>query len=195
MQEKELVRLSQEGNEQAFASLVKKYETKVFRLAYSFTQEREASDDLAQEVFIKAYFALPKFKLKSEFGTWLYRIAINQIKDYLRKRKRQMKEISLEATRESPFVQEEERMRIEKEDIEKRQRDLVLQYLHTLPPKYQLILTLRDIQGFSYEEISRTLKISPGTVDSRLFRARQMLRKKLAPFLGQKGGNHELQKS
>jgi len=195
MEEENLVRLSQEGDEQAFASLVKRYETKVFRLAYSFLRNREVSDDLAQEVFIKAYFGLPRFKFKSEFGTWLYRIAINQIKDYLRKEKRKMKEISLEAIKETPFVQNEESLRKEKERVEDRQRDLVLNCLRTLPQKYQIILTLRDMQGFSYEEISRILKISIGTVDSRLYRARQMLRKKLAPFLSQKGGSHELQKS
>ena len=69
MEEKELVRQSKEGNEEAFASLVKKYKTKVFNLAWSLTRDREAADDLAQEAFIKAYYALPTFQLKSEFGT------------------------------------------------------------------------------------------------------------------------------
>jgi RNA polymerase sigma-70 factor (ECF subfamily) len=195
MEEKELVRLSQEGDEQAFALLVKKYEAKVFRLAMSLTQNREVSDDLAQEVFIKAYFSLPKFRFKSEFGTWLYRIAINQIRDHLRKRKSRMKEISLEAMRENLFAQRDEMLREELEQVEEKRRELVHKFLRDLPPKYQIILALRDLQGFSYEEISKTLKLSPGTVDSRLYRARKMLRKKLAPFLSQKGGIHEMQES
>lgn len=195
MEEKELVGLAQEGNKEAFSELVKKYQAKVFRLAMSLTQNREVSDDLAQEVFIKVYFALHKFRFKSEFGTWLYRIAANQIMDYLRKRKRERKEISLEMIKENPFAQEDEIVRKEVEQIEEKRRELVYGLLQELPPKYQMILALRDLQGFSYEEISKDLNISPGTVDSRLHRARRMLREKLAPFLSQKGGIHELQKS
>ena len=191
MEEKDLVRLSKEGNEEAFAALVKKYKTKVFNLVWSLTRDRETADDLAQETFIKAYFALRKFQFKSEFGTWLYRITVNHVKDYLRKKAR-VRKISLEKIKEKPFVQENEMTRKEREQIEEQRRELIYQALQNLPEKYQVILSLRDIQGFPYEEITKILKISPGTVDSRLHRARKMLRKKLAPFLSQKGGNHEM---
>jgi RNA polymerase sigma-70 factor (ECF subfamily) len=191
MEEKELVRLSKEGNEEAFASLVKKYKTKVFNLAWSLTHDRETADDLAQEAFIKAYVALPKFQFKSEFGTWLYRITINHTKDYLRK-KSKMSKMLFEKMKEMPLVQESEMMKKEKEQINEQRRKFVRQCLQTIPEKYQIILSLRDIQGFSYEEITKVLKLSPGTVDSRLHRARKMLRKKLAPFFIQKGGNHEM---
>jgi len=191
MEEKDLVRLSKEGNEEAFAALVKMYKTKVFNLAWSLTRDHEMADDLAQEAFIKAYFALPKFQFKSEFGTWLYRITVNHVKDYLR-RKGKMRKISLEKINEKTLIQENEMTKKEKEQIEEHRRELFHQFLQTLPEKYQVILSLRDIQGFSYKEITKILKISPGTVDSRLHRARKMLRKKLAPFLGQKGGNHEM---
>lgn len=191
MEEKELVRLSKEGDEEAFASLVKMYKTRVFNLAFSLTRDREMADDLAQESFIKAYFALPKFQFKSEFGTWLYRITLNHVRDYLRKKSRASKML-LETIMEKPLVQENEMTRKEKEQIGEQRRKFVHQCLQALPEKYQVILSLRDIQGFSYEEIARILKISPGTVDSRLHRARKMLRKKLAPFLSQKGGNHEM---
>jgi len=191
MEEKELVRLSKEGNQEAFASLVKKYKTKVFNLAWSLTRDRETADDLAQEAFIKAYISLPKFQFKSEFGTWLYRITVNHVKDYLRK-KSKMSKMLLAKMKEIPLVQESEMMKKEKEQISEQRRKLVRQGLQTIPEKYQIILSLRDIQGFSYEEITKILKISPGTVDSRLHRARKMLRKKLAPFFIQKGGNHEM---
>jgi RNA polymerase sigma-70 factor (ECF subfamily) len=191
MEEKELVRQSKEGNEEAFASLVKKYKTKVFNLAWSLTRDRETADDLAQEVFIKAYLALPKFQFKSEFGTWLYRITVNQVKDYLRK-KSKMSKMLLAKTKEIPLVQENEMIKKEKEQISEQRRKFVHQCLQTIPEKYKVILSLRDIQGYSYEEITKILKISPGTVDSRLHRARKMLRKKLAPFFIQKGGNHEM---
>jgi RNA polymerase sigma-70 factor (ECF subfamily) len=191
MEERELVELSQKGDEEAFAALVKKYKMKVFNLAFSFTRDQEIADDLAQEVFIKAFFGLPKFRFKSEFGTWLYRIAVNHVKDYLRKRGR-MRKIPFENLLESQSVEEDEVTRKEKEQIMEQRKKLVHRCLQTLPEKYKVILTLRDIQGFPYEEISNILKISPGTVDSRLHRARKMLREKLAPFLCEKGGIHEM---
>ncbi len=190
MEEKELVRLSKEGDEDAFAVLVKKYRIKVFNLAFSLTHDRDVADDLAQEAFIKAYYALPRFQLKSGFGTWLYRITINHVRDYLRKKGR-VKQISIDNIKESAIRQEDKTMKEEKFTEEKR-RKLLHQTLQALPEKHQAILSLRDIQGFSYEEISKILKISPGTVDSRIHRARKMLRKKLAPFLSQEGDNHGL---
>jgi RNA polymerase sigma-70 factor (ECF subfamily) len=191
MEEKELVRLSKEGDEGAFAVLVKKYKIKVFNLAFSLTRDQDIADDLAQEAFIKAYYALPRFQLKSGFGTWLYRITINHVRDYLRKKSR-MRQIPIDNIKESAVLQEDEEMKKEEKFTEEQRRKLLHQTLQALPEKHQAILSLRDIQGFSYEEISRILKISPGTVDSRLHRARKLLRKKLAPFLSQKGGNHGL---
>jgi len=191
MEEKELVRLSREGSEEAFAELVKKYRIKVFNLAYSLTRDRDVADDLAQEAFIKAYYALPRFQSRSGFGTWLYRIAINHVRDYLRKKSR-MIQISIENIKESSILQEDKTMKEEKESTEEQRKQLVHQSIRSLPEKHQVILSLRDIQGFSYEEISKIMKISAGTVDSRIHRARKMLRKKLAPFLSRKGGEHEL---
>jgi RNA polymerase sigma-70 factor (ECF subfamily) len=97
-----------------------------------------------------------------------------------------------EKMKEMPLVQENEIIKKEKEQINEQRKKLVHQCLQAIPEKYKLILSLRDIQGFSYEEITKILKISPGTVDSRLHRARKMLRKKLAPFFIQRGGNHEM---
>jgi len=191
MEEKELVRLSREGSEEAFAELVKKYRIKVFNLAFSLTRDRDVADDLAQEAFIKAYYALPRFQSRSGFGTWLYRIAINHARDYLRKKSR-MIQISIEKIKESSILQEDKTMKEEKESAEAQRKQFVHQSIRSLPEKHQVILSLRDIQGFSYEEISRILNISPGTVDSRIYRARKMLRKKLAPFFSRQGGEHEL---
>jgi len=191
MEEKELVQLGQKGDEEAFAVLVRKYRIKVFNLAYSLTRNQDVADDLAQEAFIKAFFALSKFNLKSEFGTWLYRITVNHVKDYLRKKGR-MRRIRLENIKEISFIQEDETIRKEREHAEEQRRKLVHKAIQALPEKYQIILSLRDIQGFSYGEIAKILKIFPGTVDSRLHRARKMLRKKLAPFLIQKGGSYEM---
>ncbi|MFQ6108794.1 MAG: RNA polymerase sigma factor [Candidatus Aminicenantales bacterium] len=191
MEEKELVRLSQRGDENAFERLVKKYQKKVFHLAFGFTRDRETADDLAQEAFIKAYFNLPRFQFKSEFSTWLYRITINTIKDYLRKKER-MSKISLQDMAEKPFYAEDEAKQRERQKREEERRRSVHRVILSLPEKYRIILTLRDIHGMSYEEISRLLRISPGTVDSRLHRARKILRERMEPFL--RGGDDEMQK-
>jgi RNA polymerase sigma-70 factor (ECF subfamily) len=191
MEERQLVRLAQEGSPAAFEELVTKYQPKVFSMAMSFTRNREAADDLAQEVFLKAYLALPRFHGKSEFGTWLYRISINHIKDFLRKKGR-AKEVSLEDVREISFSDKEQTERAEQEREIEARRGLVQRFVQGLPEKYRVILTLRDIQGLAYEEISQVLHLSPGTVDSRLHRARRMLRQKLAPYFSGEGGAHEL---
>jgi RNA polymerase sigma-70 factor (ECF subfamily) len=193
MEEKQLVRLAQEGSPAAFEELVAKYQPKVFSMALSFTRNREAADDLAQEVFLKAYLALPRFHRKSEFGTWLYRISINHIRDFLRKKGR-AREVSLDDVPEVSFSDREQAEKAEQERETEARRTLVQKFVQALPEKYRVILTLRDIQGLAYEEISRILKLSPGTVDSRLHRARRMLRLKLAPYLEGEGGADELSK-
>ena len=185
-----LVRQAQQGSRGAFEDLVKRYERKVFHLAYGFVQDRATADDLAQEVFIKAYVSQSKFQAKSEFGTWLYRVAVNHIKDYLRKNKRRMKGIPLEkagdrALASSDLGPDEQRLR-------EGEREIVQAALARLPEKYRVILTLRDIDGLSYEDISGILKLSPGTVDSRLHRARRKLREKLTGRLGRQGGEYGL---
>jgi len=191
MEENRLVERSKQGDEEAFGVLVKKYKIKVFNLAYGFTRDRETADDLAQEVFIKVYYALEKFQFKSGFGTWLYRIAINHIKDHLRKHGKE-RHISLEALGREPSQKENEIRKKERVQEAADRKKLLYESLRSLPEKHQVILTLRDIQGHSYEEIAGILKLSPGTVDSRLHRARKLLRKKIAPFLSQEGGNHEM---
>ncbi|MGQ9671822.1 MAG: RNA polymerase sigma factor [Candidatus Aminicenantales bacterium] len=185
MDEKELIRLSQAGNGEAFGQLVERYKIKVFSLAYGLTRDRVAADDLAQEVFIKAYYVLPKFKFRSEFGTWLYRVAINHIKDYLRKSKRHGLAVPLDDVPEIKMAAENRPHEAERE--EEKRRHLVRQALEKLPEKHRAILMLRDIQGLSYEEVGRILGLSPGTVDSRLFRAR----KRLMAII-KKGGGNEL---
>jgi len=191
MEERQLVRLAQEGSPAAFEELVTKYQSKVFSMALSFTRNREAADDLAQEVFLKAYLALPKFHGRSEFGTWLYRISMNHIKDFLRKKGR-AKEVSLDDVREISFSDREQAEKAEQERETEARRTLIQKFVQGLPEKYGVILTLRDIQGLAYEDISRILRLSPGTVDSRLHRARRMLRVKLAPYLAGEGGVNEL---
>jgi RNA polymerase sigma-70 factor (ECF subfamily) len=191
MEENRLVEQSKQGDEEAFGALVNKYKTKVFNLAYSFTRDRETADDLSQEVFIKVYYSLEKFKFQSGFGTWLYRIAVNHFKDYLRKHAKE-RHISIDALIREPAVSEDEIKKKERTQETADKKKLLHAALQSLPEKHQIILTLRDIQGHSYEEIAGILKLSPGTVDSRLHRARKTLRKRIEPFLTQEGDNHEV---
>lgn len=191
MEERILVEKSKNRDEEAFGALVTKYRTKVFNLAYSFTRDRETADDLAQEVFIKVYYALDKFQFKSRFGTWLYRIAVNHVKDHLRKHGRE-KHLSFEALGREPAHPDDEVQKREKAQESTERKRILYESLRTLPKKYQVILTLRDIQGHSYEEIAEILKLSPGTVDSRLHRARKILRKKIAPLFSREGVTHEM---
>jgi len=187
MDEKTIVEEARRGSREAFEELVKMYNPKVFHLAYSFVRDRASADDLAQEVFIKTYQALPKFRADSEFGTWLYRIAVNHIKDHLRKTARR-KEVSLDELGDGPIAvadSAEERDRVREEEEKRR---LVFRVLGNLPPKYRLILTMRDVQGMSYDEVAKVLGVAPGTVDSRLHRARKMLRKRLASPMYREGG-------
>lgn len=189
MDERELVRKAQQGHEDAFAALVEKYRRKMFNLAYSFTRNAEAADDLAQEVFLKAYLSLPRFQAKSSFGTWLYRIAVNTSKDYLRKEGR-VKKVPFEESPADMMLHEDAMAKKEEADIQESRKSMMLQALQSLPDKYRTILTLRDIQGFPYGEIAEILSISPGTVDSRLHRARKLLRKKVQLLTVRSGGNH-----
>jgi RNA polymerase sigma-70 factor (ECF subfamily) len=187
MDEKDLVQKSQEGNEEAYGVLVETYKTKVFNMAYSLTLNREIADDLAQEVFIKAYYALPKFKGKAAFSTWLHQITVNHTRDYLRRASR-MRLVPFEETKGGLSAQEDEVEKKEREEELAKTKKIVFEAIATLPEKSRVILSLRDIQGLPYEEISHVLNISPGTVDSRLHRARKMLKKKIIPFLEKEGG-------
>ncbi len=180
MEEHQLIRSAQEGNEEAFAELVRIYMNKMTNLAYSFTRNRETAEDLAQETFIKAYNALFRFEFKSSFGTWLYRIAVNTAKDHLRKTE-SIREESL-SQHDYRYPEDESTHPDRKADQQELSR-MIHQAMETLPPKHRIILTLRDLQGLPYAEIARILKISEGTVDSRLFRARRSLREKIRPYL------------
>jgi RNA polymerase sigma-70 factor (ECF subfamily) len=187
MDEKDLVQKSQEGNEEAYGVLVETHKRKVFNMVYSLTLNREVADDLAQEVFIKAYYALPKFKGKAAFSTWLHQITVNHTRDYLRKSSR-MRQVLFEELKADLSTPEDEVKKREQEEEQAQTKKIIHEAIRTLPEKYRIILSLRDIQGFHYEEISSMLNISPGTVDSRLHRARKMLKKKIVPFLEKEGG-------
>ena len=178
-----LLELSKSGDIEAFEQLISLYEKKVYTIAYRFMGNHEDASDLAQEAMLKAYRAVKKFRGDASFKTWLYHITANVCRDELRKRSKR-KETSLD----EPLVFEEGEVTRETPDWtnvpEQVYEDKELQvYLHgliqALTPDYKMVVVMREIQGFSYEEISQQLDCSLGTVKSRLSRARKMLKDKI----------------
>jgi RNA polymerase sigma-70 factor (ECF subfamily) len=175
-----LIVLFQNGDRQAFRELVERHQERVRNLIYSIFHEREVIDDLAQEVFMKVYEALPNFRFESSFYTWVYRIAVNKSRDELRKRKIR-RFFSLQSMMDSsdPVL----KANTIEHPKEEESKELVRKGLTMLPEKFREAIILKDIEGFSYEEIAEIMQCEVGTVKSRLSRGRTMLRKVLKPFL------------
>jgi len=175
-----LITLVQQGEPGAFRILVERHQERIRNLIYSIFHEPEIVDDLSQEVFIKAYEALPNFRFQSSFYTWLYRIAVNKSRDELRKRKVR-RWFSLQTMLDSSDKDLNAKIVVEPRDNEL--QELVAAGLQSLPDKYRIAITLKDIDGLSYEEIAEIMECEIGTVKSRLSRARAMLRRVLEPFV------------
>ena len=177
-QELAVIQRVQRGDVNAFESLVTAYEKNVYNLALRMTGSPEDAEDMAQEAFIKAYNSLPSFRGDSKFSVWLYRIVSNVCLDFLRKKNRRIT-VSLSAEDDDgedvqldlPDMSQSPEELLEK----KLTRESVQRGLASLPPDARQILLLREIQGLSYEEIGETLGLEPGTVKSRIFRARKKL--------------------
>lgn len=179
--ERELIQRAKAGEQESFAALVSAYETKIYYLAFRYLNDREDAMDAVQEVFLRVYRFLSGFQEGSEFSTWVYRIAVNVCKDMLSQRTRRQA-ISLESwgeEEEGPLELPDDRYRPERLTEEKERRRLLSRAIRELPDSQREILLLRDVHGLSYEEIGKALELEPGTVKSRLFRARNLLRKKL----------------
>lgn len=179
-----LVSLFQAGDDAVFRLLVERHQERIRNLLHSIFHEPEIIDDLAQEVFIKAYEGLGRFRFESSFYTWLYRIAVNRSRDELRKRKirRFFSFQSLDDAEDREF---RERIAVEPKSSET--QELVEKGLKALPEKFRLPVILKDLDGLSYEEIAEVLQCEIGTVKSRLSRGRAMLRTILKPLLEEAG--------
>jgi len=181
-QERQLVRRAQDGEVAAYEELLAKHQQRVFAVVGGILRRREDVEDIAQQVFVKAYFSLKRFDLRSAFGTWLYKIAVNECWDYLRKKKvRRLvyeADLSEEQTRQLQAVNEKPFGALRSpDDAAKRteQRELVEMLLADLDEQDQAMLVMKEVEGFSVEEIGETLGINVNTVKVRLFRARARL--------------------
>lgn len=179
-----LISLFQSGDQGVFRVLVERYQERIRNLLFSIFHETETIDDLAQEVFIKAYEGLGRFRFESSFYTWLYRIAVNRARDELRKRKVR-RFFSFHGLDDSTEKEVTERTTVQPVSVD--EQELVAKGLEALPEKYRMPVILKDLDGLSYEEISEVLECEVGTVKSRLSRGRTMLRNILAPLLRESG--------
>ncbi|MBN2009398.1 sigma-70 family RNA polymerase sigma factor [candidate division KSB1 bacterium] len=171
-----------DGNQQAFAQLLSRYRGSIYNLIYKMVHNREETEDLVQEAFIKAFASLATFNDEYAFSTWLYKIAINNCIDHFRKRR--LKTFSMDTPIESKdgSIQREfsdSSYLPDKPLLSKEKNRLIETAIEELPEKYRISIVLRHNEEKSYEEISQILNIPLGTVKARIFRAREMLKKKL----------------
>ena len=181
-----IIREVQGGDINAFEAIVKEYEKTVYNLALRMCGDPEDARDISQEAFLKAYHALAHFRGESKFSVWLFRIVSNTCLDFLRERKRRA-EVSLTLQDEDGESEElqigDESLSPERLYERKLTREALRRGLLNLPEDQREILLLREIRGFSYEEIGKVLSLEIGTVKSRIFRARR----KLCEFLAEDG--------
>ncbi|MFZ5945407.1 MAG: RNA polymerase sigma factor [Bacillota bacterium] len=191
--EEDLIARSQNGDLNAFEELVAKYERKVYAIAYRFMGNPEDASDLSQEAFLKAFQSIKGFRQEASFSTWICRIVSNVCRDELRKLKRTSKtsldeEIWLEEGTVAKQLKDESptpEQIFESNELKEYLQGLI----NNLTPEYRMVVVLRDIKGYSYEEIAEILDCSLGTVKSRLNRARKALKDKIN--LDQRKGGRE----
>lgn len=182
----ELVKRVQAGDKGAFDLLVRKYQSKILNLIGRYISDPALAMDVAQETFIKAYRGLKNFRGDSAFYTWLYRIAINAAKNQLVSSSRHSAAIGIDASEAEQFS---DATLLRHEDSPERMllsdeiRHHVMDTIEQLPDDLRLAITLREIEGLSYEAIAETMDCPIGTVRSRIFRARERIDAILEPLL------------
>ena len=185
--DQQLVERAQRGDKQAFELLVSKYQRKLARLLSRFIRDATEVEDVTQEAFIKAYRALPTFRGDSAFYTWLYRIGINTAKNYLVAMGRRAPTTTEIDSEEAEGFEDGDQLRDlntpENEMMSRQVAETVNQTLESLPEELRSAITLREIEGLSYEDIANIMNCPIGTVRSRIFRAREAIAAKLRPLL------------
>jgi len=185
--DQQLVERVQRGDKRAFDLLVTKYQRKLGRLLSRFIRDPSEVEDVTQEAFIKAYRALPNFRGDSAFYTWLYRIGINTAKNHLVAMGRRAPTSTEMDAEEAENLETGDQLRDlntpENQMMSRQVGDTVNQTLQELPEELRTALTLREIEGLSYEEIATAMQCPVGTVRSRIFRAREAVAAKLKPLL------------
>ena len=173
-----LVKRVQDGDKQAFNLLVRKYQFRVRYLVGRFIRDNDDQDDVIQDAFVKAYYAIGRFRGESSFYTWLYRITINTAKNFLASNARNLQYQGIDITEEDYVKQDKNAVNTNTPDkiLEHGQYvELIKRAIDSLPVNLKEAIELREIDGLSYEEISKIMKCPIGTVRSRIYRARQII--------------------
>lgn len=181
-----LVERVQRGDKRAFDLLVRKYQQRVMHVLSRYVRDATEVEDLAQETFIKAYRAVASFRGDSAFYTWLYRIAINTAKNFLvaQGRRPPQDDVGIEDAELYPGADGlREHASPERELLRDELRDVVFRTIESLPDDLKTAITLRELEGMSYEEIADAMSCPVGTVRSRIFRAREAIDERLRPLL------------
>lgn len=181
-----LVKRVQQGDRKAFDLLVLRYQHKIIKLIMRYVREPADALDVAQDAFLKAYRALPRFRGDSAFYTWMYRIAINTAKNHLVAQKRRPVDFDLDLQDSEPFDVQRLLKDIDTPEglaLSDEIRETVQDAIAELPPDLRTAIVLREIEGMSYEEIAQTMECPVGTVRSRIFRAREAIDKRISPLL------------
>ncbi len=181
-----LVQRVKAGDKQAYNALVIKYQTRIVNLASRFVRSQHDALDVAQEAFLKAYRALPNFRGESAFYTWLYRIAVNTAKNHLAVQSRRPLEMEQDYTEVEQFNDHDalkEQATPEHLLLTDEIHATVISAIEGLPEDLRMAITLREIEGLSYEEIATVMDCPIGTVRSRIFRAREAIDTQLRPLL------------
>lgn len=184
--DQQLVERVQAGDKRAFDLLVGKYQHKIIGLVGRYVYDHHEAMDIAQEAFIKAYRALPRFRGDSAFYTWLYRIAINTAKNHLVSRSRRTPDVDVDVADAEYFDGGDELRELENPENSLFRDELALvvkKALDQLPQDLRSALTLREFDGMSYEDIALVMDCPVGTVRSRIFRAREAIDKEIAPLM------------
>ncbi len=184
--DQELVRRVQGGDKTAYDALVRKYQFKIIKLISRYVHDSEAAQDVAQEAFIKAYRGLKRFRGDSAFYTWLYRIAINTAKNHLVSESRRSPDFGIDAQDAEYFDAPsalKEYATPEHQLLTDEIEQTVFRAIKELPDDLKTAITLRELEGMSYEEIAQTMDCPIGTVRSRIFRAREAIERSLNPLV------------
>jgi RNA polymerase sigma-70 factor (ECF subfamily) len=181
-----LVKRVQQGDKQAFNLLVLKYQTKIVNLVMRYVRDPDEANDVAQEAFLKAYRALPRFRGDSAFYTWLYRIAVNTAKNYLVAAKRRPVEYDLDLQDPEQYDMQARLKDIDSPEsviMKDEVQQTIDEAIQDLPEDLRTAIILRELEGMTYEEIAETMECPVGTVRSRIFRAREAISKRIEPLL------------
>ncbi len=186
IEDRKLIQAARQGDQKAFESLLNKYRNLVYHVMMKMVRNPQEAEDLTQEAFIKAFHALESFNEEFAFSTWLMKIATNNCIDFLRKRKLRTYSI------DEPLQYKDDQVKIElpahdptpeRQLLANERKQMIDAAIDSLPPRYRYVIILRHKEEKSYEEIAELLELPLGTVKARIFRAREMLNKKIKAII------------